>query len=111
MNNKTAFISDWIESNWQAFLDGTLCDTHGQVVTVADALGDMSARESEQLCAAFKAGACQTQGAIEVICKSYLISVIAMEEWSNHLAAMDDAREENETEAEEKAAEHRDMMG
>lgn len=85
INRKSQFQRDWLDANWDKFVAEGIEDSHGRIITVSDALG-LAKLEGEQIDAAFRAGACATHEAIEVIAKSFLLSTVVDELWRNHLA-------------------------
>ena len=85
-NRKTQFQRDWLEANWDKFVDEGVEDSHGRLITVADAL-ELTRLESDQIDAAFRLGACATHEAIEIIAKAFLLDVVVDTLWDEHLAA------------------------
>lgn len=85
-NRKTQFQQDWLAANWDKFVAEGVEDSHGRIITVSDAL-ELTKLEGEQIDAAFRAGACATHEAIEVIAKAFLLSTVVDELWDDHLAA------------------------
>lgn len=86
MSRKTQFQQDWLAANWDKFVAEGVEDSHGRIITVSDAL-ELTKLEGEQIDAAFRAGACATHEAIEVIAKAFLLSAVVDELWADHLAA------------------------
>ena len=37
-NRKTQFQRDWLEANWDEFVNDGIEDAHGRLITVADAM-------------------------------------------------------------------------
>lgn len=85
-NRKLQFQQDWLAANWDKFVAEGVEDSHGRIITVSDAL-ELTRLEGEQIDAAFRAGACATHEAIEVIAKAFLLSTVVDEMWADHLAA------------------------
>ena len=88
-NRKTQFQRDWLEANWDKFVDEGAEDSHGRLLTVSAAL-ELTRLESNQIDAAFRLGACATHEAIEIIAKAFLLEVVVSELWNNHLAGLED---------------------
>lgn len=86
VSRKSQFQQDWLAANWDKFVTEGIEGSHGRIITVSDAL-ELTKLEGEQIDAAFRAGACATHEAIEVIAKSFLLSTVVDELWADHLAA------------------------
>ena len=84
-NRKTQFQRDWLEANWDRFVDEGVEDSHGRLLTVSAAL-ELTRLESNQIDAAFRLGACATHEAIEIIAKAFLLDVVVDTLWDEHLA-------------------------
>ena len=89
MDAKTQFQRDWLEVNWDKFVNDGIEDSHGRLLTVSDAL-ELTKLEGNQIDAAFRLGACATHEAIEIIAKAFLLDVVVSELWNNHLAGLED---------------------
>lgn len=87
--DKKEFINNWLDDNWLNFVAGAFCDHRGKLITVADAL-ELTAMEAGQINEAFIRGACATHDAIEVIAKSFLITVAAEPAWDLYQAGLED---------------------
>lgn len=90
LDRKSQFQKDWLASNWDKFVEGGLEDSSGRLVTLTDALKELTMDESKTLENAFSFGPVYTHDAIEVIAKSYLIDVLANPAWCQYLASLDD---------------------
>ena len=88
-NRKSQFQRDWLEANWDKFVDEGIEDSHGRLLKVSDAL-ELTRLEGDQIDAAFRLGACATHEAIEIIAKAFLLDAVVSELWNNHLAEMED---------------------
>lgn len=86
VDRKTQFQQDWLAANWDNFVAEGVEDSHGRIITISDAF-ELTKLEGEQIDAAFRAGACATHEAIEVIAKAFLLSTVVDELWADHLAA------------------------
>lgn len=93
MDAKTQFQRDWLDANWDKFVNDGIEDAHGRLITVSDALG-LTKVEGHQLDTAFRLGACATHEAIEIIAKAYLLDVVVSELWNNHLAELEDGQKQ-----------------
>ena len=92
MDAKTQFQRDWLEANWDRFVDDGIEDAHGRLITVTDSLAELSCHEWAALNAAFAAGGNYLHDTIEVIAKAYLLDVVVSELWNNHLADLEDGQ-------------------
>ena len=108
VDRKTQFQKDWLADNWDKFVAEGVEDSHGRNLTVSDAL-ELNKLEGEQIDAAFRAGACATHEAIEVIAKAFLLSTVVDELWSQHLAAEEEMGREMLWARAELAFENHDM--
>lgn len=112
MNNierKVRFTSDWLEANWGKFVAEGVEDSHGRVLTIADALSDLTAVEHKQLNEAFALGMCATKDAIEVIAKAMLVDLVVNDAWYDLLAIEEEQQEEFEYARAELAFENHDL--
>lgn len=109
LDRKSQFQKDWLEQHWSQFVEGELEDSSGRLVTLADALKELTMDESKTLENAFSFGPVYTHDAIEVIAKSYLIDVLANPAWCQHLAEEEEAEDRFKCEMEELAFENYDM--
>ena len=89
-NRKTQFQRDWLEENWDKFVNDGIEDTHGRLITVADSLADISKDDHCAINAAFSLGGVYLWCTVERIAKAYLLEVVVSELWNNHLAEMED---------------------
>ena len=89
-NRKTQFQRDWLEVNWGKFVNDGIEDSHGRLITVADALAELARDEWLSVNAAFAAGGNYLHDTIEAIAKAYLLEVVVSELWNNHLAGLED---------------------
>ena len=55
-NRKTQFQRDWLEANWDKFVNDGIEDAHGRLITVADALADISEDDHRAINVAFSLG-------------------------------------------------------
>lgn len=108
VNRKTQFQQDWLADNWDKFVTEGVEDSHGRIITVSDAL-ELTKLEGEQIDAAFRAGACATHEAIEVIAKAFLLSTVVDELWADHLAAEEEMGRQMLWQKAEMAFENHDM--
>lgn len=56
MDAKTQFQRDWLEENWDRFVNDGIYGAHGRLITVADALAELARDEWLSINAAFAAG-------------------------------------------------------
>lgn len=90
MNNierKARFTSDWLDMNYQRFVDEGIESPSGNVLRVSDALDYLSWDDRVELNEAFSLGPHSVHGAIETIAKAFLISCVINTLWHDHLAA------------------------
>ena len=90
MDAKTQFQRDWLDANWDLFVDDGIEDTHGRLITVADALAELARDEWLSVNAAFALGGNYLRDTVEAIAKAYLLEVVVSELWNNHLAGLED---------------------
>ena len=90
MGAKSQFQSDWLDANWDLFVDGGIEDSHGRLITVADALAELTRDEWLSVNAAFAAGGNYLHDTVEAIAKAYLLEFVVSELWNNHLAGLED---------------------
>ena len=93
-NRKTQFQRDWLDSNWDLFVADGIEDAHGRVVTMADALVDISGDDHSSINAAFSLGSGYLWCTVERIAKAYLLDVVVSELWNNHLAELEDGQKQ-----------------
>ena len=89
-NRKLQFQRDWLDAKWDKFVDDGIEDTHGRLITVADALAELARDEWLSVNAAFAAGGNYLHDTVEAIAKAYLLEVVVSELWNNHLAGLED---------------------
>ena len=89
-NRKTQFQRDWLEVNWDKFVNDGIEDSHGRLLTVADSLAELTRDEWLSINAAFATDDKHLHVTAEVIAKSYLLETVASELWNNHLADLED---------------------
>ena len=89
-NRKLQFQQDWLASNWDKFVAEGIEDSHGRLLTVSDALAELTRDEWLSINAAFAAGGNYLHDTIEAIAKAYLLEVVVSELWNNHLAGLED---------------------
>lgn len=109
-DRKTQFQRDWLADNWGKFVAEGIEDAHGRLIKVSDAL-ELTKLEGDQIDAAFRAGACATHEAIEVIAKEYLLHTVVDELWGNHLAAEEEMGRQMLWERAGQAFENHDLKG
>ncbi len=90
MDEKTQFQRDWLEANWDNFVNDGIEDARGRLITVADALADISADDHRAINAAFSLGSGYLWCTVERIAKAYLLETVVSELWNNHLAGLED---------------------
>ena len=93
-NRKTQFQRDWLEANWDKFVDEGVEDSHGRLITVADALAELTRDEWLSINAAFSLGSGFLWCTVERIAKAYLLEVVVSELWNNHLADLEDGQKQ-----------------
>ena len=89
-NRKSQFQRDWLDANWDKFVAEGIEDSHGRLITVADALAELARDEWLSVNAAFAAGGNYLHDTVEAIAKAYLLEVVVSELWNNHLAGLED---------------------
>ena len=89
-NRKLQFQRDWLDANWDLFVDDGIEDSHGRLITVADSLAELTRDEWLSINAAFAAGGNYLHDTVEAIAKAYLLEVVVSELWNNHLAGLED---------------------
>ena len=89
---KSQFQQDWLADNWDKFVDEGIEDAHGRLITVADALAELTRDEWLSLNAAFAAGGNYLHDTVEAIAKAYLLETVVAELWANHLAGLEDGQ-------------------
>ena len=92
MDAKTQFQRDWLDANWDTFVNGGIEDANGRLITVADALADISEDDHRAINAAFSLRSGYLWCTVERIAKAYLLDVVVSELWNNHLAEMEDGQ-------------------
>lgn len=92
MDAKTQFQRDWLDANWDLFVDDGIEDSHGRLLTVADSLAELTRDERLSINAAFAAGAPFLAHTVEAISKAYLLDTVVAELWANHLAGLEDGQ-------------------
>ena len=94
MDRKSQFQRDWLEVNWDKFVNDGIEDSHGRLITVADALAELTRDEWLSVNAAFAAGGNYLHDTVEVIAKAYLLETVVSELWKNHLAELEDGQKQ-----------------
>ncbi len=92
MDRKSQFQRDWLDANWDLFVDDGIEDSHGRLITVADALAELTGDEWLSVNAAFALGGNYLRDTVEAIAKAYLLETVASELWNNHLAGLEDGQ-------------------
>lgn len=92
MGAKTQFQRDWLDANWDRFVDDGIEDSHGRLLTVADLLAELTRDEWLSINAAFAAGAPFLAHTVEAIAKAYLLETVVAELRANHLAGLEDGQ-------------------
>ena len=90
MDAKTQFQRDWLDANWDEFVNDGIEDTHWRLITVADSLAELTRDEWVSVNAAFALGGNYLHDTVEAIAKAYLLEVVVSELWNNHLAGLED---------------------
>ena len=91
---KTQFQLDWLDANWDLFVDDGIEDSHGRLLTVADSLAELTRDEWLSINAAFAAGGNYLHDTVEAIAKAYLLEAVVSELWKNHLAELEDGQKQ-----------------
>ena len=89
-NRKLQFQRDWLDANWDEFVNDGIEDAHGRLITVADALADIGRDDHRAINVAFSLGGGYLWCTVERIAKAYLLDVVVSELCNNHLAEMED---------------------
>ena len=89
-DRKSQFQRDWLEANWDKFVNDGIENAHGRLIMVADSLADISADDHRAINAAFSLGSVFLWCTVERIAKAYLLDVVVSELWNNHLAGLED---------------------
>ncbi len=95
MDAKTQFQRDWLDANWDLFVDDGIDDAHGRLITVADSLAELTRDEWVSVNAAFALGGNYPRDTIEAIAKAYLLETVVSELWDNHLAELEDGQKQD----------------
>ena len=90
MDAKTQFQRDWLDENWDEFVNDGIEDAHGRLITVADSLAELTRDELVSVNAAFALGGNYLHDTVEAIAKAYLLEVVVSELWNNHLVGLED---------------------
>ena len=91
-NRKTQFQRDWLEVNWGKFVNDGIEDARGRLITVADALADISEDDHRAINAAFSLGSGYLWCTVERLAKAYLLETVVRELCNNHLADLEDGQ-------------------
>ena len=94
-NRKSQFQREWLYSNWDLFVDDGIEDSHGRLITVADALAELTRDEWLSINVAFAAGGNYLHDTVEAIAKAYLLETVVSELWNNHLAELEDGQKQD----------------
>ena len=92
MDRKSQFQRDWLDANWDLFVDDGVEDSHGRLITVADSLAELTRDEWVSVNAAFALGGNYLHDTAEAIAKAYLLETVVSELWNNHLAELEDGQ-------------------
>ena len=92
MDRKSQFQRDWMEVNWDKFVNDGIEDSHGRLITVADSLAELTSDEWVSVNAAFALGGNYLHDTAEAIAKAYLLETVVSELWNNHLAELEDGQ-------------------
>ena len=92
MDRKSQFQRDWLDANWDEFVNDGIEDSHGRLITVADSLAELTRDEWLSVNAGFAAGAPFLARTVEAISKAYLLETVVAELWANHLAGLEDGQ-------------------
>lgn len=109
MGAKTQFQREWLEANWDKFVNDGIDDAHGRLITVADALAELTRDEWVSVNAAFALGGNYLHDTVEAIAKAYLLETVVSELWNNHLAEMEGKQRQYKDELAEISFENYDM--
>lgn len=88
-DRKSQFQRDWLEANWDKFVDEGIDDANGRLITVADSLAELANDEWLSVNAAFAIGGNYLRDTVEAIAKAYLLETVVSELWNNHLAGLE----------------------
>lgn len=91
-NRKTQFQRDWLEVNWDKFVAEGIEDSHGRLITVADALADIGRDDHRAINVAFSLGGGYLWCTVERLAKAYLLETVVSELCNNHLAELEDGQ-------------------
>ena len=94
-NRKLQFQRDWLDANWDLFVDDGIEDAHGRLITVADSLAELTSDEWVSVNAAFALGGNYLRDTVEAIAKAYLLETVVSELWNNHLAGLEDGQKQD----------------
>ncbi len=95
MDAKTQFQRDWLDDNWDKFVNDGIEDSHGRLITVADALEELTRDEWVSVNAAFALGGNYLRDTVEAIAKAYLLETVVSELLANHLAELEDGQKQS----------------
>ena len=93
-NRKLQFQQEWLEANWDKFVNDGIEDAHGRLITVADSLAEPTRDEWVSVNAAFALGGNYLHDTVEAIAKAYLLETVVSELWNNHLAELEDGQKQ-----------------
>ena len=93
-DRKSQFQRDWLDANWDEFVNDGIEDARGRLITVADALAELARDEWLSVNAAFAIGGNYLHDTVEAIAKAYLLEVVVSELWNNHLAELEDGQKQ-----------------
>ena len=89
-NRKLQFQQEGLADHWDTFVAEGVEDSHGRLITVADALAELTRYEWLSINVAFAAGGNYLHNTVEEIAKAYLLEVVVSGLWNNHLAGLED---------------------
>ena len=93
-DRKSQFQRDWLDANWDKFVDEGIDDANGRLITVADSLAELTRDERVSVNAAFAMGGNYLHDTVEAIAKAYLLETVVSELWNNHLAELEDGQKQ-----------------
>ena len=93
-DRKSQFQRDWLEANWDKFVDEGIDDANGRLITVADSLAELTRDERVSVNAAFAMGGNYLHDTVEAIAKAYLLETVVSELCNNHLAELEDGQKQ-----------------
>ena len=93
-DRKSQFQRDWLEANWDKFVDEGIDDANGRLITVADSLAELTRDERVSVNAAFAMGGNYLHDTVEAIAKAHLLETVVSELWNNHLAELEDGQKQ-----------------